>query len=357
MKNIFYLLFITIVFFSCENQPEKKGDVIPPSSVIKNPINPVKSLKYLSALIEEDESPQLYYLRSKAYFDLHEYVKASEDIEKAMKGGSDDVDYLFLSASIKYHLEMYDAALQELKLVSNSDFDAEAINQLFIQIYLAKNEVKKAKFYLSKMNVGNINQSKDLFFHRLMSGDSLRIIDELNQSASFIEAPIFVTRFYFQNYRPNKFDVKYQFKLLQVLRKYPSDPHLMRFWARFLFSINQIDRSEKVYTQVEKLLPKNPFLALEIGEFYFRLRNYTKAMDYFSEVLPNTLAYPKALVYKSVCLIYKGDKLRGLQVLDSLKQNYPSETNLLKIFSRYTKHQMEPLSSNTDSLANTTNQN
>lgn len=357
MRKIFGLIYLSIFCIACENKPGIKGDIIPPQTILKNPINAVKTIKYLSALIEEDETNQLYFLRAKAYYDLHDYTSAYKDIEKAIKGGSDDQDYLFLSASIKYQLEWYDLAIEDLKLLSSSDFNAEKLNELYGQIYLSKKDVKKANYFLAKLARESYRNTRNLILNRICKGDSLNVLIELNNSPALSEESTFLTRFYFENYRPSKLDVAYQYKLLKILKKYPSDPHLMRFWARYLFSIHQIDRAEKVYFQVEKLLPNNPLLAVEIGEFYFKLRNYKKALDYFSKVPRNTPSYSKALVFKSICWVYKGDKLSGLQTLDSLKKFYPNEKYLFKLFDRYTNHRFDSLARQTDSLRTQVNQN
>jgi len=357
VKNIFRLLFLSIVCFSCDNKPENKGDIIPPYSVLKNPINTSKTLEYLTALIEENESNQLYYLRAKVFFELHEYTKAYKDIQKAIKGGSDDLDFIFLSALIKYHLEWYDDALQDLTLFSTSNFNSDLVNQLLVQIYLAKNDFKKANYFLSKMNVKNSQKREDILLSKICFGDINSVLVELNSLPSFTEESIFLTRFYFQNYKPNKLDYNYQYKLLEVLKLHPSDPHLMRFWARFLSSVKKIERAEKVYLQVEKMFPKNPIFPAEIGEFYFNLKKYIKARDYFTKVPRNSSSHPKALFYKSVILIYYAEKEQGLKVLDSLKILYPNEIYLLNIFGRYTKNQLPSNYKKADSLRSAVNQN
>ena len=150
MKNIQLILFI-VFFSSCDSTSENKGDIIPPINVLEQPVNAKKSIQFLSSLIESESSSNLYFLRAKEYLSVRDYLKAQKDVLKASNGGVSDPDYVFLSAEIHYNLEMYDRALEELKLISETNHDIVAINALFVQIYLAKKDLRKAKYHYQKL--------------------------------------------------------------------------------------------------------------------------------------------------------------------------------------------------------------
>jgi tetratricopeptide (TPR) repeat protein len=351
-KNIFYLV-VTVLLFSCENTPETKGDLIPPIKVIDNPINYSKSINYLTALLEDNEKPAWYFLRAKAYFELHDYLKALQDINKALKGGSADLDYIYLSASIKYNLEWYDSALEDLNVLSRMDFDPIPINLLFVQIYLAKNDFRRARFFLSKLDTFGFSKNNSLLsrvLHRRCMGDTIELANDLNFILRIEDQHDLVVRTYFEYFKPKIYTDEFTQKIILAIKKYPFDPHLMRFWARFSNSIFRFDRAEKVYIQLEKLLPQNPLLLFEIGEFYFKIRNYRQAFVYFSKISSSSNNYSQALLMKAICLLYLGNRDQSLMLLDSARMVSPKDGNLVKRYYSFTSHIWARNKSNNDSL-------
>lgn len=351
-KTVLFFLVVSILF-SCETTPEKKGDLIPPSKIIQNPINSLKTLKYLTGLLEENESSNLYYLRAKTYLELHEYLKADLDINKAIKGNSEDQDYLYLKALISFHLERFDESLEYAKLISNSDFDPVALNELLTQIYLSKNDLRNANYFLAKLdgiNGGFKDSLSNVVIHRLVKAENFPLGMDLDKIPKIQQQDPIVIRAYFTHFQPNRSNFAYQDKLLTCLKLYPSDPHLMRFWARFLTSLKQVNRAEKVYLQVEKLFLTHSLIDYEIGDFYFKARNYPKALTYFSQISAKESNYPKSLAMRSVCMLYAGKKMESYALMDSVKKFYAADIDAQQLMHKYGQYGVKEVSSPVDSI-------
>jgi tetratricopeptide (TPR) repeat protein len=337
VKNILLVLFI-VFFSSCDSTSEKKGDIIPPFNVLEHPVNAQKSIQFLSTLIESDASSNLYFLRAKEYLKVRDYLKAQKDILRALKGGATDTDYVFLSAEIHYHLEMYDLALEDLKLIANTNQDIVAINVLFVQIYLAKNDLRKAKYHFQKLKTLGFEVGQPLVYQlmdQMILNESMNWINDLSMIRQISDQHNFVQQLYFQHTFSFKKAEIYQNELLSTMKKYPSDPHLMRFWAKFLSSMNKVDRAEKVYLQVQNLLPNNSNLTFELGDFYFKSRNYPKALSYYAQIPKTESIFAKALLMKAICLTYVGRRMESLSALDSVRKSYSTDIQVSQLFKRY----------------------
>ncbi len=337
MKNILFVLLVAF-FSSCDSNSENKGEIIPPFEIMNQPVNGLKSIQFLSALIESDPNPNLYYLRAKAYLEVRDYLKAQKDVLQALKGGPTDKEYVFLSAKIHFHLEMYDRALEDLSLIATSNLDPVAIHVLYVQIYFAKNDLRKAKYHYRKLMTMGFEVDQPLFnqlMNQVMNDDSLNWMKNLSLIRQISEQNYFVQRLYFQHAFSFRTADIYQYELLSTMKKYPSDPHLMKYWARFLANMNNVSRAEKVYLQVQELLPQSGGLTFELANFYFKARNYSKALSYYSQISKSESIFAKALVMKAICLTYVGKRMESLTLLDSIKKIYPSDLEAYQLLNRY----------------------
>ncbi|RXK52311.1 tetratricopeptide repeat protein [Aquirufa rosea] len=339
---------------SCETNQDSKGEKIPPASAFKKGEDPQRVIQYLSAILEDKPSSTLFYLRSKAYFSQRKYLLAAEDIQRALQIESGDLDFLFLSAKIHYHLEEYDEALNEAKSLEEAGFSSPGLWILLAEIYAHRGQVKIANYYLAKsLKVGLSPEDKAYVYtlRNLSVGDTLTWLRNVRDSSRVYLADNPLARIYFQLQADRMPIMNYQYQLLAARKKYPNDPHLLRFWARFLARIRQTPRAENVYARVLSSFSSNPALFLEVGTFYFKSRDYYKAIAFLDKVPPNTPWAAEALFYKSICYLYIGERMKSLALLDSAQGLYPQDKRFKSLKFRFMNRSLDSTQAQQDSLS------
>jgi len=190
------------------------------------------------------------------------------------------------------------------------------------EVSLKLNNYKLANYYLNQIRKNDLSL-KDQFYYTILSNLSLVIqIPKVNLINSLDAKSIQDTRLqriYFENALDYTSKYLYQNQLLKVINEYPNDPHLLRFWARFLSKINQFKMAELNYQKALNLFEQNDNLYLEIGKFYMLQRNYPSALIYLNKIKPDLQSFIDVPFLKSKCYLYLGDNLHYKSMMDSVK--------------------------------------
>lgn len=354
------LLGFSILLFSCETNQDSKGEKIPPATAFLKGEDPQRVIQYISALLEDKPSSSLYYLRSKAYFKQRKYILASEDIQRALQIESGDLDYLFLSAQLHFHLEEYTEALKDAKSLEEAGFATPGLWILLAEIYAHQGQVKMANYYLAKsLKVGLSPKDRAYVYtlRNLSVGDTLTWLKTVRDSSQVYLSETPLARLYFQHQGDRLAMLDYQAQLLAARKKFPNDPHLLRYWARFLAKIHQIPRAEKVYASVLAAFPNNPSLYAELGSFYFKNRDYYKAIAFFDKVPSGSPYNTEALFTKSICWLYLGERLKSIALLDSAQRLYPADNRFKSLRYRLMNRNSDSTHIQKDSLSTETPEN
>lgn len=332
-----YRFLIAICSFwlcSCEPSADQRGEIIPPKLAHSQTQRPSLVVSYMTQLLSENENPHLYYLRAKSYFQLRDYVHAENDIERSLEKSPGDVDYLLLSSQIKCQLGWYSQALEEAKALESSGNNSSALFLVLSEIYLASNSKRVAANYLQQavaQGIPVVDKSHGFYLQKLVRGDSLLALQSI-QKNDLVHPKL--SSAYFSYQLPRMAHLAYQNLILAELKKYPFDPYLLLNWGRFLSQIGQYERAEKVYLHLLPLLPKNPFVVLEIGQFYVRMGNNKKALVYFSQVPRQSGGYRDALFNQALAYQNMGEKSRSLAVLDSGRLLFKADTRFVQMRDR-----------------------
>ncbi|CAM4258230.1 tetratricopeptide repeat protein [Aquirufa beregesia] len=345
---------------SCETNQDSKGEKIPPASAFLKGEDPQRVIQFVSAIIEDKPSSTLYYVRSKAYFAQRKYLLASEDIQRALQIESGDLDFLFLSAQTHYHLEEYTEALKDAKSLEEAGFSAPGLWILLAEIYAQNGQTKLANYYLAKsLKVGLSPKDRAYVYtlRNLSVGDTLSWMKAVRDSSGIYLSDTPLARLYFQHQGDRVPMLDYQAQLFAARKKFPNDPHLLRFWARFLAKIRQVPRAEKVYASVLASFSSNPSLFAELGNFYFKNRDYYKAVAFFDKIPSDSPYSPEALFTKSICWLYLGERVKSLALLDSAQQLYPSDARFKSLKYRLMNRNLDSAHVQNDSLATAPSEN
>jgi tetratricopeptide (TPR) repeat protein len=333
-----YRFLIGILFIgllgSCGSTSDQRGEVIPPKSVYKLPQRPEIVVSYMTQLLRDNDGPQLYYLRAKAYFQLRDYVHSEPDIQRALEKNPGDEDYLLLSAQIKSQLGWYSQALEEAKALDLSGYSSSSMYLVLSEIYLASHSKRLAASYLQKaisLGIPMSEKAYAVYLGRISRGDSLQAIQLITSKEIDHRS---LSQLFFTYQMPRMTQLAYQKLILSELKKYPFDPYLLKNWGRFLVQLNQYSRAEQVFKKVLMQLPANPAFLLEFAEFYVRLGNYDQAMLYLAQVPKQASVYRDVLFNQAIIYLKTGQKSRSMAILDSARIQFKSDRRFIELHDR-----------------------
>jgi len=327
MKGKFLLIIVIFCSISCEPTQDFKGEDIPDqkyiSSILSNDKGQnQKAIAYLNQIIEEGSSAHLYYLRAKYLFESRQYKKANVDIKMALKSSPRDFDYLLLAGKIAFNLEKYTTALNYLNLIKSNEKNHSQIFFLLTEVSLKLNNYKLATYYLNQIRKSDLSP-KDQFYYIILSNLCLTIYIPKANLINILDAKSIqdtrLQRIYFENAMDYSSKYLYQNQLLKVINDYPNDPHLLRFWARFLSKINQFKLAELNYIKAINQFEQNDNLYLEVSKFYMFHRNYPTALIYLNKINQDLELFIDVPFLKSKCYLYMGDNLQYKSMMDSVK--------------------------------------
>jgi tetratricopeptide (TPR) repeat protein len=343
MKYKFYLIYLLFFAFSCEPAQDFKGEIIPDKKFINNLLSSeqgqnLQVISYLNQIIDEGSPSHLYYLRAKYLYEIRQYKKANVDIQHSLKLAPRDFDYLLLAGKIALDLENYNLALHYFNLIRSGEK-----RQSFILFLLAEVSIKIKKNVLA-INYLNQISSHELSTKNRLYYSILRQLNSINQDSSInlwngvdeiSLQDVRLQRFYFDHALGNTSKYLYQNQLLKAMNDYPNDPHLIRFWARFLNQINQFKMAELAYQKAANLFEANELLYLEIGIFYMQRRNYSSALNYFEKIKFDKVLFTEVPFLKSKCYLYLGDKIHYKSTLDSFQILLKNDARFYQLKIKY----------------------
>lgn len=355
MRNILLFFLFCPTLFSCQNTGDVKGESIPPYAIYLNKQDPAKVIAFTSQLLEEQVNSSLFYLRAKAYYDLHAYKKAYLDINKALEIVPSDLDYLFLSAQIKFNLELYQEALEDAHIVESAGVHRLSLWNLLAQIHLFLHRPALVQFYIQKSNKEGISNE---YYKIQMANSRLAFMDSLSFDKRYFvlsdeegKDPL-LHRLQLESNMLSMPAIMFQSAILTEMKKYPLDPHLLRIWARFLVKIGKHELADQVYQQVNVQFVDNFKFRFELAQFYMRIRNYPKALAVLETIPLNFLQFNEVLWLKSLLWGYMGNKTANLAVLDSGIQLFSRDYRFLGAKNRLLGKKIDSTQVMQDSLSN-----
>ncbi|MDR1725550.1 MAG: tetratricopeptide repeat protein [Bacteroidales bacterium] len=242
IKLIIILFSLTFLLFACTG---KKS--------IDN-LNEEDKIAMLDAKIKKNpRDADLYFARSKAFFEGHKHKEALIDIKNAINIDNKNADYYIFEADILF-------ANNEISLAFTALQNAIRINGKSINAYLKSAELSLYLRDYDKVNF-NINQ--------------VLMLDKLNAKAYFIKGYALKetgdTLKAVESYRKAielKSDYGEAFEELGLLYSLKGDPIAIEYFNSAL-NIN----------------PKNVQVMYALGLFYQQHGNYQKALDIYKQVL------------------------------------------------------------------------
>ena len=256
----------------------------------------------------------------------------------ALKSSPRDFDYVLLAGQIALNLEKYTSALNYFNLIKSNENNHSQIFFFLAEASLKLNNSKLAIYYLNQIRKNDLSP-KDQFYFTILSNLSLTIqipkANLINRLDDKIIQDVRLQRIYFENAMEYTSKYLYQNQLLKVINEYPNDPHLLRFWARFLSKINQFKKAELAYQKVANLFEHNDFLYLEIARFYMNHRSYSTALLYLNKIKPDLEVFIDVPFLKSKCYLYMGDKIRYKSMMDSAQMVLKNDVRFYQLKIKY----------------------
>ena len=353
MRHIGILLFVAFSLLSCETSVDSKGESMPPANAYLTQQDPIKVIAFTSQLLEDQQNSSLYYLRAKAYYELHAYQKAYIDINKAIEIVPSDLDYLNLSAKIKFNLEMYQEALKDAHVVESARKENLENFQLLAQIHLFLHQPALVRLYLrkaQKLKLPSNVYSNLIVYARLSQLDSLTFQKRyFSLNPQELKDPL-LNRLKIESSIHLMSAIQFQTMILTEMKKFPLDPHLLRMWARFLGKLGKNGLAEQVYRKVDEQFVDNFNVKLEWALFYTKVRNYPGALRILSQIPVRSFVYKEVLWQKSLIYGFMGNKSANLAALDSGIQLFAKDLRFIMLKDRVTGKRVDSLQSPLDSI-------
>lgn len=350
INKILILVTVLFVLIACEKAQDTKGETIPPNAVFLKSQRPELIVAYLTNLLESQDGANLYYLRSKAYFDLRAYQKAQVDIEKALNQVPGDVDYLLLSAQIKKQLGLYTEGLEDAKLVESSGITSAKLYQTLAELFFATHEKKVGLMYIRKLEKAGVPKSELAyvdFMKQQFRSDSLGAYQRI--TVGNIQHPDLAHAFFSYQIGRNS-NLTYQKQILGELKKFPLDPYLMFSWGQFLVHMGHFTQAEKVFLQSITWMPMHANMRLQVARFYIDQKRYDLAERTLAPILSNTLFARDILYMKVLLAINRGEKTKSISLLDSIRKIYAGDVRFTQLHERLVGKKTDSLNLKQDSL-------
>jgi tetratricopeptide (TPR) repeat protein len=259
------------------------------------------------------------------------------------------VDYLLLSALIKRQLGLYSEAIEDAKLVESSGITSAKLYQVLADLHFAIHEKKLGFLYIRKLEKSGIPKSERIyvdFLKRQFRSDSLgayqsvRLID--------IQHPD-LAHAYFSYQIGRISNLNYQKQILGELKKFPLDPYLMFSWGQFLVHMGQYGQAEKVFKQSIAWMPQQTSVRLYVARYYLD-RNQNDLVDLvLSPIQSNALVARDVLYLKLLGALNRGEKLKSISLVDSIRKVYASDSRFSLLYDRLVGKKPDSVLTTTDS--------
>jgi predicted Zn-dependent protease len=347
--RLIFLVGCSLCLVACEKEQDTKGETIPPAAIFQKSQKPELVVAYLTNLLENQDGANLYYLRSKAYFDLRAYQKAQIDIEKALNQVPGDVDYLLLSSQIKRQLGLYAEAMEDAKLVESSGITSAKLYQTIAELYFAMHEKKLGFLYIRKLEKAGIAKSERVyvdFMKRQFRSDSLGALQSVRLTE--IQHPD-LAHAYFSYQIGRISNLSFQKQILGELKKFPLDPYLMFSWGQFLVHMGQFGQAEKVFNQSIAWMPQQAQVRLSVARYYLDRNQFSLIDPLLLPIQSNSLVARDVLYLKLLAALNRGEKSKSITLLDSIRKVYASDGRFSQLYDRLLGKKQDSVNSVPDS--------
>lgn len=199
-----------------------------------------------------------HYMLSQAYYNIKEYNKAINEINKALSINPDNINYQKYKAQIYCETNRLSDAVKILENllaqdVSILDYRNDLEGLMYYTLAKANKDRAKSRFYLAQ--------------YFLKAGDSQRAIKELNQNIS-----------------ADKKDYK-----------------SMTLLAEIYFSRNNLPEAMDLYEKSYKVKKNYPDTLMGIANMYMFKKDYKNARDYYVKAAKKDKNNREALINASLC--------------------------------------------------------
>lgn len=355
--RIVFVCFSVLLFSSCQQEVEKKGNEIPPVTVFSKPLDWEKQIVYLTSVLSENKQPQWLYYRARAYFFTHQYHLAKLDLEELLENANEiNEEYYALHAWVLIRLGMLNQAKEAVGLLQASTKNASEYLPMFFEYHLAFQQKNEAKRIFDRIVKEETKSETDFsqLGELLFSGDTLRASNWLSSKTNIDYQQDFVAKSYLNLAAAKASPIAFQGICLRLMKNYPRDAYYLNAWAKFLQRMRKVDMSEKVHLQAIQLMPENENFVFDLGKLYFDVRNYPEAIRYFSKISMNQPAYSSAQYYKALTLFFTGKRVEAVQMMDSLYAKNKVAPVWSKKFYQFVRARTDSTTVSSDSLSNLT---
>ncbi len=203
-------------------------------------------------------SDYAHYILSQAYYNIKEYNKAINEINKALSINPDNINYQKYKAQIFCETNKLSDALKILDNMLESN----------INIFDYKNDIEGLKYYtLAKATKDREKSRYYLASYFVKTGDSKRAIKELNQNISADK------------------------------KAYNS----MTLLANIYFKQKNLSEAMDLFEKSYKIKKNNPENLMGIANMYMYKKDYKNALDFYVKTVKKDKNNTEALINASLC--------------------------------------------------------
>lgn len=220
-------------------------------------------------------SDYAHFILSQAYYNIKEYNKAINEINRALAINPENTNYLKYKAQIFCETNKLSEAIKILDslLVQNTnmlDYRNDLEGLRFYTLAKAEKDRSKSKYYLAN--------------YFLKTGDTQRAIKELNQNIS-----------------ANKKD----YASLTLL-------------ADIRFKQNNLPEAMDLYEKAYKIKKNNAATLMGIANMYMYKKDYRNAADFFAKASKKTKNNAEALINASLCYKHIGSAEKSVEYINKV---------------------------------------
>ena len=237
-------------------------------------------------------SDYAHYILSQAYYNIKEYSKAINEINRALSINPDNINYLKYKAQIYCETnKLSDAvkileAMLETQDVSILDYRNDLEGLYYYTLAKATKDREKSGFYLAQ--------------YFLKTGDYQRAIKELNQNIS-----------------ADKKDVK-----------------SMTLLANIYFKQNKLSNAMDLYEKAYKVKKNDPDNLFGIANMYMYKKDYKNALDFYIKAAKKDKNNKEAMINASLCYKMLGATDKSVEYINKVFEKGSSDAKIYYIASK-----------------------
>ena len=304
MKNILFLIIISIVFTSCKTGSGDIAEDTKRTDSLSKIINSPELIALNKKILDNPDDASLYNERAKIYLQFKQFEEAISDSKRALRIDTSNAAYYLTEADVFFAANETRNAKDVLELVVKK-FPENTDGLLKLgELYYFVKQYENAFAKINQALKINENLAKGYY----LKGSIYKEVGDTGKAISSLETAIeqdnknygaFLDLGLIYAAKRSELALEYY---NNALRLNPTSSEALYAKAKWFQDIGQFKEATAGYEQILKNDPKHVFSMYNLGAIEFGVnKNAQKAIDYFTNAINTDPKYAEAYFARGAC--------------------------------------------------------